>query len=50
MGRQAYWSWFLASGGALIDVLSIFSLGVAMPLIRNQFSLSALMVGIIGSA
>src|SRR5215813_4936161 len=50
MGRQEYWSWFLASGGTLIDGLSIFSLGVAMPLITSRFSLSALMIGLIGSA
>jgi MFS family permease len=50
MGRGEYWNWFLASGGTLIDGLSIFSLGVAMPLITSQFSLSALMVGLIGSA
>jgi MFS family permease len=50
MGRGEYWNWFLASGGTLIDGLSIFSLGVAMPLITSHFSLSALMVGLIGSA
>jgi MFS family permease len=50
MGRGEYWNWFLASGGTLIDGLSIFSLGVAMPLITSRFSLSALMVGLIGSA
>ncbi len=50
MGGQEYWNWFLASGGTLIDGLSIFSLGVAMPLITSHFSLSALMVGLIGSA
>ena len=50
MGRPEYWNWFLASGGTLIDGLSIFSLGVAMPLITSRFSLSALMVGLIGSA
>ena len=44
MGRPEYWNWFLASGGTLIDGLSIFSLGVAMPLITSRFSLSALMV------
>src|SRR5262249_61519887 len=47
MGRGEYWNWFLASGGTLIDGLSIFSLGGAMPLITNRFSLSALMVGLI---
>jgi MFS transporter, putative metabolite transport protein len=50
MGRPEYWNWFLASGGTMIDGLSIFSLGVAMPLITSRFSLSALMVGLIGSA
>jgi len=50
MGRGEYWNWFLASGGTLIDGLSIFSLGVAMPLITSRFSLSALMIGLIGSA
>src|SRR5215831_20274753 len=50
MGRGEYWNWFLASGGTLIDGLSIFSLGVAMPLITSHFSLSALMVGLNGSA
>jgi MFS family permease len=50
MGRRQYWFWFLASGGTLIDGLSIFSLGLAMPLITSQFALSPLMVGLIGSA
>ena len=34
----------------MIDGLSVFSLGVAMPLITSHFSLSVLMVGLIGSA
>jgi hypothetical protein len=38
MGRGEYWNWFLASGGTLIDGLSIFSLGVAMPLITSVTS------------
>jgi MFS transporter, putative metabolite transport protein len=50
MGRREYWLWLLASGGTLIDGLSIFSLGVAMPLITSRFALSPLMVGLIGSA
>jgi MFS family permease len=50
MGRQEYWNWFLASGGTLMDGLSIFSLGVAMPLITSHFTLSPFMVGLIGSA
>ena len=50
MGRRQYWIWLLASGGTLLDGLSIFSLGVAMPLVTSQFGLSSLMVGLIGSA
>jgi len=50
MGRRQYWLWFLASGGTLLDGFSIFSLGVAMPLVTSQFALSPLMVGLIGSA
>jgi MFS family permease len=50
MGRKEYWNWFLASGGTLMDGLSIFSLGVAMPLITSHFTLSPFMVGLIGSA
>jgi MFS transporter, putative metabolite transport protein len=50
MGRRQYWFWFLASGGTLMDGLSIFSLGIAMPLISTRFALSPLMIGLIGSA
>src|SRR5262245_17558457 len=50
MGRRQYGLWFLASGGTLLDGFSIFSLGVAMPLIVERFQLSPLMVGLIGSA
>jgi len=50
MGRREYWLWFLASGGTLIDGLSIFSLGVAMTLTTSRFTLSPLMVGLIGSS
>lgn len=50
MGRRQYWFWLLASGGTLIDGLSIFSLGIAMPLVTSRFALSPLLVGLIGSA
>ena len=50
MGRREYWLWLLASGGTLIDGLSIFSLGVAMPLITSRFTLGPLMMGLIGSS
>ena len=50
MGRRQYGIWLLASGGTLLDGLSIFLLGVAMPLITSRFALGPLMVGLIGSA
>lgn len=50
MGPRQYAIWLLASGGTLLDGFSIFSLGVAMPLLTTRFDLSPLMVGLIGSA
>ena len=50
MGARQYWIWLLASGGTLLDGFSIFSLGVAMPLVKSHFALSPLMVGLLGSA
>ena len=50
MGPRQYAIWLLASGGTLLDGFSIFSLGVAMPLLTARFTLSPLMVGLIGSA
>jgi putative MFS transporter len=50
MGPTQYRFWLLASGGTLIDGLSIFSLGIAMPPITSRFALSPLMIGLIGSA
>lgn len=50
MGPRHYLAWFLASGGTLLDGFSIFSLGVAMPLMTARFTLDPLMVGFIGSA
>jgi putative MFS transporter len=50
MGRREYWIWLLASAGTLLDGFSIFSLGVAMPLLTSQFALGPVMVGLIGSA
>jgi putative MFS transporter len=50
IGPRQYCFWLLASGGTLLDGFSIFSLGVAMPLITSGFALSPLMVGLIGSA
>ena len=36
MGRRQYAIWLLASGGTLLDGFSIFSLGVAMPLLTTR--------------
>jgi len=46
MGPRQYAIWLLASGGTLLDGFSIFSLGVAMALVTQQFNLSPLMVGL----
>jgi len=50
MRPRQYAIWLLASGGTLLDGFSIFSLGVAMPLLTSRFDLSPLMVGVIGAA
>jgi putative MFS transporter len=50
MGPRQYAIWLLASGGTLLDGFSIFSLGVAMPLLTSRFDLAPLMVGLIGAA
>jgi MFS family permease len=50
MGPRQYAIWLLASGGTLLDGFSIFSLGVAMPLLTSRFDLGPLMIGLIGSA
>jgi putative MFS transporter len=50
MGPRQYAIWLLASGGTLLDGFSIFSLGVAMPLLTSRFELTPLLVGLIGSA
>ena len=50
MGPTQYRFWLLASGGTLIDGLSIFSLGIAIPLMTSRFALGPLMIGLVGSA
>ncbi len=50
MGWRQYGLWLVASGGTLLDGFSIFSLGVAVPLLIDRFGLTPLMVGLIGAA
>jgi putative MFS transporter len=50
MTRQHYWLWLLACGGTLLDGLSIFALGVALPLIIHDMALRPATVGLIGAA
>ena len=46
--RYAYWA--LASGGTFIDGFSVASLGVALPLLKREFSIDPSVLGLIGSA
>jgi len=43
-----YRYWLLASGGTLLDGFSVVSLGIALPLLRRDFSIAPAMVGFIG--
>ncbi len=50
MKRVHYWLWLLSSSGTLLDGFSIFSLGVAMPLIVREMGIGADKVGLVGAA
>jgi len=45
-----YLAWILASGGTLLDGLSVFLLGMALPLLQHCMVLSALEMGLLGAA
>jgi MFS transporter, putative metabolite transport protein len=45
-----YYYWFLASGGTLLDGYSVASLGIAIPLLKRDLTISPILVGFIGSA
>lgn len=45
-----YALWFAAAGGALIDGWTVSTLGLALPLLKNDFALDATFVGLLGSA
>lgn len=50
MTWRHYVLWLVASGGAFLDGYSVASLGLALPLLKHDFSLSPLIVGLMGSA
>ncbi len=45
-----YLYWLLASGGTLLDGFSVVSLGIAVPLLKRDMTISPFVVGLIGSA
>jgi MFS family permease len=45
-----YLAWALSSGGTLLDGLSVFMLGLAIPLLDRTLGLSALQTGLLGAA
>jgi MFS family permease len=44
------WLWVLSTGGTLLDGFAIFVLGVAMPLIIDDFHIDGVIVGLIGAS
>lgn len=50
MDWARYGIWLLASGGTLLDGFSVVSLGLALPLLSHDFTISPLTMGLIGSA
>ncbi|MGB8615905.1 MAG: MFS transporter, partial [Pseudolabrys sp.] len=45
-----YYYWLLASGGTLLDGFSVVSLGIAIPLLKQDMTITPVLVGLIGSA
>lgn len=50
MTWRHYALWLAAGGGALLSGFTIVALGVAVPLLKQDFSLSPLIIGVLGSA
>ena len=44
-----YYYWLLASGGTLLDGFSVVSLGIAIPLLKQDMTITPVLVGLIGS-
>jgi putative MFS transporter len=45
-----YFYWLLASGGTLLDGFSVVALGIALPLLKHDMTITPVLVGLIGSA
>ena len=45
-----YYYWLLASGGTLLDGFSVASLGIAIPLLKQEMTITPILIGLIGSA
>src|SRR5215475_505385 len=45
-----YYYWLLDSGGTLLDGFSVVSLGIAIPLLKQDMTITPVLVGLIGSA
>jgi len=45
-----YYYWLLASGGTLLDGFSVVSLGIAIPLLKQEMTVTPVLVDLIGSA
>ena len=50
MNARHYGYWALASGGTFIDGFCVASLGVALPLLKREFTINPTLLGLIGSA
>jgi putative MFS transporter len=50
MGWPHYWIFLLSTGGTMLGGVSVFTLGVAMPLLVQSFAINAAMQGLLGAA
>ncbi len=50
MSRTHYIVWMLATGGTLLDGVSVFMLGLAIPLLTVDLALTSIEVGLLGGA
>nr|WP_255679735.1 MFS transporter [Methylocystis sp. WRRC1] len=50
MTWRHYALWLAASGGAFLDGFSVVALGLSLPLLKHEFTLSPLLIGLMGSA